>query len=466
MKSSQQSQPGEWVLTLPGNVKISVPGGKHCLSTYVLLEQGDWFEQEISFLRKYLSAGMKIIDVGANYGMYTLSMAQTVGDKGYVWAFEPAADTVGYLNSSIKLNQFDHISLLQQGLSNREGSATFYISGRAEMNSLNPVSGSAATETIQLTTLDQCMDRYHWADIDFIKLDAEGEESRIIDAAGRMLSELSPLIMFELKHSRQVNLPLIERFAEHSYDTYWLMPGLQLLVPFNPDIEFDPYLLNLFCCKRDKAERLAQSNVLVQQYEEVTIEVEGKAEAYLDTLPFSSEAATTVVSENPEKIDYQEMLDYYVASFDPAISPVQRVASLMRSLEISRQITRVANNGKSCSLDQVASHIRIAHDSGARVRGVQLAREFLDSDRMLSGLSITTPFLPACARYDLIAPGANPGNWLLSSIVEQWVKYHSFSSYFTAIKALPELRRLAALGFMDEAMKRRFNLVSSLKFKD
>jgi len=85
---------------------------------------------------------------------------------------------------------------------------------------------------------------------------------------------------------------------------------------------------------------------------------------------------------------------------------------------------------------------------------------------MLSGLSITTPFLPACARYDLIAPGANPGNWLLSSIVEQWVKYHSFSSYFTAIKALPELRRLAALGFMDEAMKRRFNLVSSLKFKD
>lgn len=465
MEISELSQPGEWVLTLPGDVKISVPRGKSFFSTYVLLERGDWFEQEIRFLRNVIGTGMRIIDVGANYGMYALSMAKLVGDQGHIWAFEPASNTVRNLNRSIRLNQFQNITVLQQGLSNRQGAATFYISGRAEMNTLNTENESGATETISLTTLDQCMEQLQWNEIDFIKLDAEGEESRIIDAGGQVLSKMSPLVMFELKHVKQVNLPLISRFAEHGYQTYWLMPGPQLLVPFDPDTPFDPYLLNLFCCKEDRAEKLAESEFLIKQCEQITTKVEGRAQAYIHSLTFSNAIGIGDSGRFDQAEDYNQMLNYYVASCDPGLSPAQRVACLTQSLKLSNSITQRAADGASCSLEQIASHVRIAQEAGARNRGVQLARNFLDSDRASSGNPISTPFLPAGRRYDRIDPGSRLREWLLSSIIEQWVVDHSVSSYFTARKVLPEMQRLARLGFMDASMKRRYNLVSSLKFK-
>jgi len=42
-----------------------------------------------------------VIDIGANYGVYALSMAQAVGPAGRVWAFEPASGTASLLAAGI-----------------------------------------------------------------------------------------------------------------------------------------------------------------------------------------------------------------------------------------------------------------------------------------------------------------------------------------------------------------------------
>jgi hypothetical protein len=47
----------------------------------VLLEQEDWFEKEIAFVRRLLRSGMRAVDIGANYGTYTLAMARAVGQQ-------------------------------------------------------------------------------------------------------------------------------------------------------------------------------------------------------------------------------------------------------------------------------------------------------------------------------------------------------------------------------------------------
>lgn len=78
-------------LTLVDGVRIVVPDSLNLITPYVLLEQQDWFEDEIKFLRGMLKPGQKVIDIGANYGVYTLSMAHAVGATGCVWAFEPAS---------------------------------------------------------------------------------------------------------------------------------------------------------------------------------------------------------------------------------------------------------------------------------------------------------------------------------------------------------------------------------------
>jgi hypothetical protein len=42
----------------------------------VLIEQEDWFEKEICFVRRLLQPGMRAADIGANYGTCTLAMAR------------------------------------------------------------------------------------------------------------------------------------------------------------------------------------------------------------------------------------------------------------------------------------------------------------------------------------------------------------------------------------------------------
>ena len=108
-------------LPLPGGLQIQVPDSLDLITPYVLLEQGDWFEDEIKFLRKILRSGEKIIDIGANYGTYTLTMARAVGEGGAWWAFEPASSTAQCLRASIEANGLGHVVLEQCALSSAPG---------------------------------------------------------------------------------------------------------------------------------------------------------------------------------------------------------------------------------------------------------------------------------------------------------------------------------------------------------
>ncbi len=87
---------------IKGDITVCVPNDINCLTSYVLQERQDWFEQEIAFVRTFLKSGMNVVDIGANYGTYTLTAAKSVGPAGKVWAFEPSRLTAAYLTRSIR----------------------------------------------------------------------------------------------------------------------------------------------------------------------------------------------------------------------------------------------------------------------------------------------------------------------------------------------------------------------------
>jgi protein-L-isoaspartate O-methyltransferase len=66
---------------------------EHCFPVYRILYR---FYKKFSdrhvaaLLREIISPGMTVIDVGANIGFYTAFMANIVGEKGRVYAFEPS----------------------------------------------------------------------------------------------------------------------------------------------------------------------------------------------------------------------------------------------------------------------------------------------------------------------------------------------------------------------------------------
>jgi hypothetical protein len=57
------------------------------------------------------------IDIGANYGIYALTIANAVGVDGRVFALEPVAKTTGYLKHSLDVNNFKQAEVLPFAIS-------------------------------------------------------------------------------------------------------------------------------------------------------------------------------------------------------------------------------------------------------------------------------------------------------------------------------------------------------------
>src|SRR5260370_17805552 len=96
-------------LEIAGGVRVVVPDSLNLLTPYVLFEQRDWFEDEIGFIRRLLRPGQQAIDIGANYGVYPLTMAKIVGPPGAVWAFQPASSTVALLPPGLPPHEFTQV---------------------------------------------------------------------------------------------------------------------------------------------------------------------------------------------------------------------------------------------------------------------------------------------------------------------------------------------------------------------
>src|SRR5262252_7123336 len=98
-------------LRLKSGVSLVVPASLGSITTYVLLEQEEWFEKESALLLRWLRPGMTVIDIGANLGVYSLPLARSVGPHGMVFAYEPASEPRSLLTRSRELNRADNLHL-------------------------------------------------------------------------------------------------------------------------------------------------------------------------------------------------------------------------------------------------------------------------------------------------------------------------------------------------------------------
>lgn len=251
-------------ITIPEDVRVFTAANIDQLTTYILLELEDWFEDEISFVRRCVEPGTLAFDIGANHGVYALTMAALMRGDGHVWAFEPSSQPLSLLRASIAGNGFqDRITVIECALSDRAGTALMGVSStQSEGNSLHRVQGE--TEEVRLDTLDAVWQRLGAPAIDLIKLDAEGEEENILRAGARFFQECQPLVMFEVQSTAAENTALMASFTAMGYGIYRLLPGPGILVPFDPAAGVDYFQVNLFACKPERAARLAARGLLAR----------------------------------------------------------------------------------------------------------------------------------------------------------------------------------------------------------
>ena len=242
-------------VAMPDGVTIALPDNLSVISTYVLLEQHDWFEDEIRFLRALIKPGMRALDVGANFGVYTLALANAVGSTGRVWAIEPGTEAAEHLAKSLAANRFAHVELIQCALSQADGSGFMQTGVSPELRRLVADNGAAS---VKVRSLDSLARERGIERVDFVKIDVEGEEANVLAGAQEFLARESPLMMLEFAAEGKLNEDIFDPLIEAGCTTYRLVPGLNILAPFYESEEPDAYQLNLFACGERRASALAQ----------------------------------------------------------------------------------------------------------------------------------------------------------------------------------------------------------------
>ncbi len=142
--------------------------------------------------------GSRVVDVGANIGIYALPWA-ALSPNVVVHCFEPNAMVRSRLARNIALNRLGGKVLLHgEALSDHAGTATLYGSG--DMSSLNEGVYTGGEQAVPAQVPLACLDDVipiEGAPVSLIKIDVQGHELEVLRGAERAITHHRPALILE-----------------------------------------------------------------------------------------------------------------------------------------------------------------------------------------------------------------------------------------------------------------------------
>lgn len=170
---------------------------------------------------KFCKPGDTVLDVGANIGTWSLPMAKAVGPGGRLLSFEPTPVMCDAVNKTLRVNAMVNARCYQVAVSNKNGSADFFLHTGATENAV-PDSGrssleyssSESSEKIEVRTvaLDDFLSGMDIKKISFIKIDIEGHEYAALQGAKETLKKDTPVLVIETGQDEVDSRALIADF--------------------------------------------------------------------------------------------------------------------------------------------------------------------------------------------------------------------------------------------------------------
>lgn len=183
------------------------------------------------YLKRTLHPGLVVVDVGANVGIHTIVMAKRVGLAGQVFSFEPNPIIFNRLLENTKLNNFTNIVPLKYALSDkhssmilhafrdglsRQGMAGFYT---------NVPENECVDVLVDVVTFDSLVETLNIKQVDFMKIDTEGNDFKVLLGMQKSIIYFKPEIIFEYSrdqwdYSGHTWEDALEFFANLNYSLY------------------------------------------------------------------------------------------------------------------------------------------------------------------------------------------------------------------------------------------------------
>lgn len=152
----------------------------------------------VSLLKEVLRPGMVCVDVGAQIGYFSIISAALVAEHGVVHSFEPDPDSFARLarNSC----SYPWVKAHNCVVSNSEDEIFFYRSptpGESGWGAIFDADGERTKISAQARTLDSWMSAERIEKIDFLKIDVEGAECRVLEGAQAAIKKTRPIMWVE-----------------------------------------------------------------------------------------------------------------------------------------------------------------------------------------------------------------------------------------------------------------------------
>jgi FkbM family methyltransferase len=170
--------------------------------------EGYWEMWLTIFFARHLRPGMTVIDVGANFGYYSVLFGALVEDTGHVYSVEPNPAVATRLRRSIDLNGFtSRTTIVEAAAGAVHGAAVMLYAPHGDPKNATVVSSSdmasselGTTYKVQQVRLDEAASGS--PRIDFVKIDAEGAEEDVIAGMTGILKRDHPGLILEFNAAR------------------------------------------------------------------------------------------------------------------------------------------------------------------------------------------------------------------------------------------------------------------------
>ena len=154
-------------------------------------------------IKQEVKEGNNVIDIGANIGYFTLLFAKLVGPNGKVFAFEPDPTNFSILKKNIEENNYDNVILSQKAISDKTETTKLFLCKFS--NGMHRIYNSDLCDKsldIESTTMDDFFSEINFKDkINFIKIDTEGSEMKVLAGIEKILESNDATIQIEYNPS-------------------------------------------------------------------------------------------------------------------------------------------------------------------------------------------------------------------------------------------------------------------------
>jgi FkbM family methyltransferase len=179
---------------LAAGYRISVSPAEHL--SYLLGTDEPHLQRTI---RRYVTPGDTVFDIGANIGYVSLSLAKRVGPRGRVIAFEPIPQNIAAFRNNIEINAIANVQLFEFAASEKAGTVVIRMAENPSTASIiwhrdNPAATELSVNTI---SIDDLVEEGELAYPKFVKIDVEGAEAPVLQGMRRTLAAARPVLFVE-----------------------------------------------------------------------------------------------------------------------------------------------------------------------------------------------------------------------------------------------------------------------------